>query len=198
MRRVYDDLPLNHPWRHFYRSLAVLIGLALLGFGATGLGGASAVPGFATNLAFAVMVLVLGLALLVVLDTLSPAERLAFVLHDMFELPFEEIAPLVGRSPATARQLASRARRSALSRSLDSAGSRACQLACKKLQLPRKRRKKLQEHRRVKIGGATPTAAGPLPTPRTGPSTSCSSWPRKAACGTRPQTSIAAPPPAAR
>jgi RNA polymerase sigma-70 factor (ECF subfamily) len=52
-----------------------------------------------------------GLALLVVLDTLSPAERLAFVLHDMFELPFEEIAPLVGRSPEAARQLASRARR---------------------------------------------------------------------------------------
>jgi RNA polymerase sigma-70 factor (ECF subfamily) len=52
-----------------------------------------------------------GLALLVVLDTLSPAERLAFVLHDMFELPFEEIAPMVGRTPIAARQLASRARR---------------------------------------------------------------------------------------
>jgi RNA polymerase sigma factor (sigma-70 family) len=52
-----------------------------------------------------------GLALLVVLDSLSPAERLAFVLHDMFELPFEEIAPMVGRSPTAARQLASRARR---------------------------------------------------------------------------------------
>jgi RNA polymerase sigma factor (sigma-70 family) len=52
-----------------------------------------------------------GLALLVVLDSLAPAERLAFVLHDMFELPFEEIAPMVGRSPAAARQLASRARR---------------------------------------------------------------------------------------
>jgi RNA polymerase sigma factor (sigma-70 family) len=52
-----------------------------------------------------------GLALLVVLDSLTPAERLAFVLHDMFELPFEEIAPMVGRSPAAARQLASRARR---------------------------------------------------------------------------------------
>jgi RNA polymerase sigma-70 factor (ECF subfamily) len=51
------------------------------------------------------------LALLVVLDTLSPAERLAFVLHDMFELPFEEIAAMVDRSPAAARQLASRARR---------------------------------------------------------------------------------------
>ena len=52
-----------------------------------------------------------GLALLVVLDTLTPAERLAFVLHDMFDLPFEEIATMVGRSPAAARQLASRARR---------------------------------------------------------------------------------------
>ena len=52
-----------------------------------------------------------GLALLVVLETLTPAERLAFVLHDMFDLPFDDIAPMVGRSPATARQLASRARR---------------------------------------------------------------------------------------
>jgi RNA polymerase sigma-70 factor (ECF subfamily) len=52
-----------------------------------------------------------GLALLVVLETLSPAERLAFVLHDTFAVPFEEIAPIVGRSPDAARQLASRARR---------------------------------------------------------------------------------------
>jgi RNA polymerase sigma-70 factor (ECF subfamily) len=52
-----------------------------------------------------------GLALLVVLDTLAPVERLAFVLHDMFAVPFDQIAPLVGRSPAAARQLASRARR---------------------------------------------------------------------------------------
>jgi RNA polymerase sigma factor (sigma-70 family) len=52
-----------------------------------------------------------GLALLVVLDTLTPSERLAFVLHDMFAVPFEEIAAIVGRSPAAARQLASRARR---------------------------------------------------------------------------------------
>jgi RNA polymerase sigma factor (sigma-70 family) len=51
-----------------------------------------------------------GLALLVVLDTLTPAERLAFVLHDMFAMPFEEIAPIVERSPAAARKLASRAR----------------------------------------------------------------------------------------
>ncbi|GAA3847931.1 sigma-70 family RNA polymerase sigma factor [[Pseudomonas] carboxydohydrogena] len=52
-----------------------------------------------------------GAALLIVLDTLTPAERLAFVLHDMFAVPFEEIAPIVGRQPAAARQLASRARR---------------------------------------------------------------------------------------
>jgi RNA polymerase sigma-70 factor (ECF subfamily) len=52
-----------------------------------------------------------GLALYVVLDTLAPAERLAFVLHDMFDVPFDEIAPMVGRSPDAARQLASRARR---------------------------------------------------------------------------------------
>ncbi len=52
-----------------------------------------------------------GLALLVILETLTPAERLAFVLHDMFAVPFEEIASIVGRTPAAARQLASRGRR---------------------------------------------------------------------------------------
>ncbi len=52
-----------------------------------------------------------GLALQIVLDTLSPAERLAFVLHDMFDVPFDEIGPMVGRSATAARQLASRARR---------------------------------------------------------------------------------------
>src|SRR3954469_7304769 len=52
-----------------------------------------------------------GLALLVVLETLSPPERLAYVLHDMFDVPFDEIAPMVDRTPAAARQLASRARR---------------------------------------------------------------------------------------
>ncbi|MFI6055839.1 sigma-70 family RNA polymerase sigma factor [Streptomyces violascens] len=52
-----------------------------------------------------------GLALLVVLETLGPAERLAFVLHDLFAVPFDEIAPVIGRTPAAARQLASRARR---------------------------------------------------------------------------------------
>jgi RNA polymerase sigma-70 factor (ECF subfamily) len=52
-----------------------------------------------------------GLALLVVLDSLTPAERVAFVLHDVFAIPFDEIAPIVGRTPAATRQLASRARR---------------------------------------------------------------------------------------
>ena len=52
-----------------------------------------------------------GLALLVVLEALAPAERVAFVLHDMFDLPFDQIGPIVGRSPGAARQLASRARR---------------------------------------------------------------------------------------
>src|SRR5439155_857588 len=52
-----------------------------------------------------------GLAMLVVLQTLAPAERVAFVLHDMFAVPFDEIAPIVGRSPTATRQLASRARR---------------------------------------------------------------------------------------
>ncbi|MEU9301017.1 sigma-70 family RNA polymerase sigma factor [Streptomyces sp. NPDC048269] len=52
-----------------------------------------------------------GIALMVVLETLSPAERLSFVLHDMFAVPFDEIAPVLGRTPATTRQLASRARR---------------------------------------------------------------------------------------
>jgi RNA polymerase sigma-70 factor (ECF subfamily) len=57
-----------------------------------------------------------GLALLVVLETLAPAERVAFVLHDIFDMPFEKIAPIVQRSPDAARQLASRARRRVQSR----------------------------------------------------------------------------------
>ncbi len=59
----------------------------------------------------AVLASAVGLALLVVLDTLTPAERLAFVLHDMFAVPFDEIAAISGRTPAATRQLASRARR---------------------------------------------------------------------------------------
>ena len=64
-----------------------------------------------------------GLALQVVLETLAPAERLAFVLHDMFGLPFDEIAPMVGRSPAAARQLASRARRRVRGAGVQASGS---------------------------------------------------------------------------
>src|ERR1700689_1098822 len=59
----------------------------------------------------AVLANTVGLALLVVLETLAPAERVAFVLHDVFGMPFEEIAPIVERTPEAARQLASRARR---------------------------------------------------------------------------------------
>jgi RNA polymerase sigma factor (sigma-70 family) len=68
-----------------------------------------------------------GLALLVVLQTLAPAERLAFVLHDMFAVPFEEIAPIVGRSPAAARQLASRARRRVQGAATSADAGLACQ-----------------------------------------------------------------------
>src|ERR1044071_8371876 len=65
-----------------------------------------------------------GLALLVVLDTLAPAERLAFVLHDLFAMPFEEIAPLVDRTPTATRQLASRARRRVQGVAVDSPSDR--------------------------------------------------------------------------
>jgi RNA polymerase sigma-70 factor (ECF subfamily) len=68
-------------------------------------------PGFADPEREALFADAIGPALLVILHTLAPAERLAFVLHDMFAVPFDEIAAIVGRSPAAARQLASRARR---------------------------------------------------------------------------------------
>src|SRR5215211_5110784 len=68
-----------------------------------------------------------GLALLVVLETLSPTERLAFVLHDMFDVPFEEIASIVGRSPGAARQLASRARRRVRGAATSADAGLACQ-----------------------------------------------------------------------
>jgi RNA polymerase sigma factor (sigma-70 family) len=68
-------------------------------------------PGGVTPEEEAVLADSVGVALLVVLETLTPAERLAFVLHDTFGVPFEEIAPIVGRSPDATRQLASRARR---------------------------------------------------------------------------------------
>src|SRR5918995_3066288 len=68
-----------------------------------------------------------GLALLVVLETLPPAERLAFVLHDMFAVPFEEIAPIVGRSEVATRQLASRARRRVRGAATSADADLACQ-----------------------------------------------------------------------
>jgi RNA polymerase sigma factor (sigma-70 family) len=68
------------------------------------------VPGTLTPEEEAVLADTMGPALLLVLETLTPAERLAFVLHDLFAVPFDEVAPIVGRSPAAARQLASRAR----------------------------------------------------------------------------------------
>src|ERR687893_1289159 len=68
-----------------------------------------------------------GLALLVVLETLAPAERLAFVLHDMFAVPFEEIAPIVACSPTAARQLASRARRRVQGAATSADAGLACQ-----------------------------------------------------------------------
>jgi RNA polymerase sigma-70 factor (ECF subfamily) len=68
-----------------------------------------------------------GVALLVVLDTLTPAERLAFVLHDLFALPFTEIGSIVGRSPAAAKQLASRARRRVRGSAVPSDAGRARQ-----------------------------------------------------------------------
>jgi RNA polymerase sigma factor (sigma-70 family) len=70
-----------------------------------------------------------GPAMLVVLDTLAPAERVAFVLHDLFAVPFDEIAPLVGRSEVAARQLASRARRRVQGRAPEGGGDRARQRA---------------------------------------------------------------------
>jgi RNA polymerase sigma-70 factor (ECF subfamily) len=68
-----------------------------------------------------------GVALLVVLDTLGPAERLAFVLHDLFGMPFDEIGPIIGRSSTAAKQLASRARRRVRGSPVRSRGSRARQ-----------------------------------------------------------------------
>ena len=73
----------------------------------------------------AVMDDAVGPALLVILETLAPAERLAFVLHDMFGVPFDEIAPIVDRTPAAARQLASRARRRVRGSRGDAASSEA-------------------------------------------------------------------------
>jgi RNA polymerase sigma-70 factor (ECF subfamily) len=78
-----------------------------------------------------------GLALLVVLETLTPSERVAFVLHDLFAVPFDEIAPIVGRTPAAARQLASRARRR-----VQGANDGEGEIANQALQLEQRRRKR--------------------------------------------------------
>src|SRR5580704_6532645 len=99
--------------------LAGAPGLAATGLGGTGLGG-TGLAGTGTGLDGAgppspesevLLADSVGLAMLVVLDRLAPAERVAFVLHDMFDLPFDEIAGITGRSAVAARQLASRARR---------------------------------------------------------------------------------------
>jgi len=83
--------------------------------GVTGVAGAAGLPagdhGFGDPEAAVLLADSVGPALMVVLDTLAPAERLAFVLHDIFAVPFDEIAPILGRSPVATRQLASRARR---------------------------------------------------------------------------------------
>jgi RNA polymerase sigma-70 factor (ECF subfamily) len=101
---------------------------ALLAGSAGAIGGGPAVAGPAVGpsvpidpAAAAELADTVGVALFVVLETLNPLERLAFVLHDLFAVPFEEIAPIVGRSPAAARQLASRARRRVQSDETDSA-----------------------------------------------------------------------------
>jgi len=79
-----------------------------------------------------------GLALIVVLNTLAPAERVAFVLHDLFALPFDEIGPIVGRSPTAARQLASRARRRVQGARVMSGADRARQHEMVDVSLPRR------------------------------------------------------------
>ena len=82
---------------------------------------AAATPDAVDPEAEAVLADSIGVALLVILQTLSPAERLAFVLHDMFDLPYAEIAPIVGRTENTAAQLAARARRRVRGKTLDPA-----------------------------------------------------------------------------
>jgi RNA polymerase sigma factor (sigma-70 family) len=104
-RQHRHEEPVGASWPTAAEAAARTTGTAATG-GGTGSPGRTEDPEEEAVLADSV-----GLALLVVLDTLAPAERLAFVLHDMFAMPFEEIAPIVDRSPAAARQLASRGRR---------------------------------------------------------------------------------------
>ena len=93
-----------------------------------------------------------GLALLVVLDSLTPAERVAFVLHDVFAVPFDEIAPIVGRTPTATRQLASRARRR--------------RPGCARAR--RRSRRPVGRRRRVPRGGARRRLRAPARRPRSG------------------------------
>jgi RNA polymerase sigma-70 factor, ECF subfamily len=97
------------------------------GSGGTGGGGANGQPRGPED--EAVLADSVGLALLVVLDTLTPAERLAFVLHDMFAMPFTEVSAVLGRSPEATRQLASRARRRVRGASATPGSDRAADLA---------------------------------------------------------------------
>ena len=113
------------------------------------LGGEPTAPGGGTRptdpAAEAELAASVGLALLVVLDTLTPAERLAFVLHDLFGLPFEEIADVVDRSPAATRQLASRARRRVRASDVDLDAERADDLPGAAAPAPRTRQRDVVE-----------------------------------------------------
>jgi len=99
-RRQRQELPVGDAWPRAADAAA-----------AAGAAGTTGVAGVADPEFEAVLADSVGLALIVVLDTLTPAERLAFVLHDMFAMPFTEVAAVLGRSTAATRQLASRARR---------------------------------------------------------------------------------------
>jgi RNA polymerase sigma-70 factor (ECF subfamily) len=109
-RRHRQEEPLGDSWPGAAEG-AARAG-SLTGPGGTAPAGAAGPPGWAGDPEDeAVLADSVGLALLVVLDTLTPAERLAFVLHDLFAMPFTEVAAVLGRTPEAARQLASRARR---------------------------------------------------------------------------------------
>jgi RNA polymerase sigma factor (sigma-70 family) len=103
-RRYRHEEPVGDSW-------PAAAEMAASGGAAAGSGGADQAGRIADPEDEAVLADSVGLALLVVLDTLTPAERLAFVLHDLFAMPFTEVAGVLGRSPDAARQLASRARR---------------------------------------------------------------------------------------
>jgi RNA polymerase sigma factor (sigma-70 family) len=121
-RRYRNEEPVGDSWPGA-AELAVRDG-AVTGPGGAGSGGRAGDPEDEAVLADSV-----GLALLVILDTLTPAERLAFVLHDMFAMPFTEVAAVLGRSTDATRQLASRARRRVRGASSASGPDRAADLA---------------------------------------------------------------------